>query len=140
MWLAGQISTRIGWWSTITVMAVYLAVFVLFFFLGCVVAIATPPTDGRGAVALLFYVPYYWFLIFLIILRYRFVTYFEIPENNLETCCIAFWCGPCSLCQMARHLYGYKKQFEGDSLLDGRMEYGTNGQSLRFTVVEVDKV
>lgn len=33
----------------------------------------------------------------------------------LAECCIGFWCGPCSIAQMARYTYGYKQVFDGDA-------------------------
>mmetsp|Transcript_21441 Transcript_21441/g.19513 ORF Transcript_21441/g.19513 Transcript_21441/m.19513 type:complete len:214 (+) Transcript_21441:144-785(+) len=33
-------------------------------------------------------------------------------------CCVGFWCWYCSVAQMARHVYGYTKVFDGDSEID----------------------
>lgn len=33
----------------------------------------------------------------------------------LGECCVGFWCFYCSIAQMARHVYGYTKVYDGDS-------------------------
>ncbi len=129
MWLAGQISTRLGFVNTKTVILSYIAAFVVFFIIGFIVAVAGL---GGGAI-FLFYIPYSLAFIFLIILRVKFVEKFEINENNLESCLWGFFCGPCSLCQMARHMYGYTKVFDGDSDPEGMMTYtGASGTAPPF--------
>jgi hypothetical protein len=86
---------------------------------------STEPQNGQGWGSLLFFFPIALAFVFLILLRFRFVSKFKIRENGFETFCTAFWCTPCSLCQMARHLYGYQRVFDGDGLTDGGMVYST---------------
>lgn len=123
MFLAGQISTRLGWFDTKSVIISYTLAIIVFFVIALVVIASI--VQGQGAAVIIFYVPYAGALAFLVMLRYKFVAQFQIPEGDFETCCAGFWCAPCSLCQMARHLYGYKKQFDGDGFLDGNMQYSS---------------
>lgn len=120
MYIAGQVSTRVQWMTTKQVMQIYVGLMALFWLLGIIVGAATKNTGGT---VFLFYVPYVYAFIFLIILRYKFVSFYEINEGSVETCCTAFWCNACSLCQMARHQYGYKKLLDGDSQLDAMQAY-----------------
>jgi len=122
MYLAGQISTRLGWFATKTVILSYSIAILVFFVIGLII-IASVNQKSQGAATIVIYIPYYAALAFLIMLRFKFVKHFQIEEFGFETCCIAFWCSPCSLCQMARHLYGYTKQLDGDSFPDGNMKY-----------------
>mmetsp|Transcript_5107 Transcript_5107/g.4599 ORF Transcript_5107/g.4599 Transcript_5107/m.4599 type:complete len:210 (-) Transcript_5107:80-709(-) len=121
VYLAGQISTRIGWYSTKNVIIYYALAIALFWLIGIIVGASTKNTGGT---VFLFYFPYVLAFVFFIVLRYKFVQFFNIDDGGgCNTCCTAFWCAPCSLCQMARHLYGYKRRLDGDSKLDGSMEY-----------------
>lgn len=123
IWLAGQISTRIGFISTQTLILAYVILFIGFWIIAVVITASTTPGNGQGGAVLLYYFPCFAALIFLIVLRVKFVEKFLIAESPMLSCCIGFWCGPCSLCQMARHLYGYTEVCDGDSLLDGSMRY-----------------
>lgn len=127
MFLAGQISTRLGWFDTLTVVVSYTLLMVLFWFIGFIIVAAVPPASGQAACVVLFWIPYFCAFIFLMLLRQKFVERFQIREDPIETLCVGFWCSPCSLCQMARHLYGYTRQFDGDGLLDGTMNYQGGG-------------
>ena len=130
MFLAGQISTRLGWFDTLTVVITY-ALFVLFFWvIGFIIAVAVTPQNGSGAAVILFWFPYFLAFIYVMLLRVRFVAHYHIPEDPMETFCLGFWCSPCSLCQMARHMVGYTRVFDGDGLLDGGMNYQLNGDSI----------
>jgi Cys-rich protein (TIGR01571 family) len=122
MFLAGQISTRLGWFDTLTVVVSYFVMVAFFWLIGFII-VAAVPYDAAAASILLFWFPYMAAFVFLMLLRVKFVERFQIPEDPVETFCIGFWCSPCSLCQMARHLYGYTRQFDGDGLLDGSMNY-----------------
>ena len=120
MFYAGQISTRIGWIRTIPLLLIYLILFVIAFFVSI---IGAAKQQDWGAVYLL---PGLAAVIFFVTLRFKFVEHFSIDENECRTCCTAFWCTPCSLCQMGRHLHGYTKMFDGDGDIEGNIVYGNN--------------
>lgn len=120
MYLAGQISGRIGLWTAETTIKVYIGVFALFYLLALIVgAYSKDPT----AAIILYYVPYLYAFLFVMFLRFKFVQHYGITESGIETFCTALLCNPCSLCQMARHQYGYGKRLDGDAQLDGRQVY-----------------
>lgn len=130
MWLAAQIAHRIGFGKSRFWIIRYAIILAVTFVVGIIIAAAAAAAGGVSIV--FFYGPQWWFLVFLVLLRYRFVRVFQIQEDPLETCCCGFWLASCSLCQMARHLYGYEAHFEGDALLDGMMVYPPEmGQSWR---------
>jgi Cys-rich protein (TIGR01571 family) len=142
MFLAGQISNRIGWFDTVTVVAVFTLMYSFFWFIGFIIAAAVPP-PGDAVCVLLFWCPYFFSGLFLMLLRVKFVEKFRIAEEQVETLVVGCCCAPCSLCQMARHLYGYSRQFDGDGLIDGSMNYqllpqrvqsNESSPSLRFYV------
>lgn len=111
MFLGGQISTRIGSFPTRIIMIIYLSLVVLFSFIAFVVILAT----GNAVASWnLLYIPTWLAFFWLIFLRYKFVEKYNISESGIETFLISFFCSPCSLCQMARHQYGYSRIFDGD--------------------------
>lgn len=118
MFYAGQISTRIGWIRTVPLLLIYLLLFVIAFFVSI---IGAAKEKDWGAI---FFLPGLAAVFFLVALRYKFVQHFSIDEGGLMTCCAGFWCVPCSLCQMGRHLHGYTKLFDGDGDIDGNVVYG----------------
>lgn len=51
-----------------------------------------------------------------IVLRWHMVRKYNIIENGfIYESIIAIFCCPCSITQMARHIYGYQKVFDGDA-------------------------
>jgi Cys-rich protein (TIGR01571 family) len=51
-------------------------------------------------------------LVMLIRTRSHIRAKYQIPEENCkgcEDCCCAFWCGACTVCQMARHTADYSQ-------------------------------
>jgi hypothetical protein len=62
-----------------------------------------------------------WF--FATWLRFKFVQHYRIPEDVMTTCLYGCCCHKCSLCQMGRHVYGYRRLFDGDGRLDASMDY-----------------
>ncbi len=111
VFLSGQISSKIGLAATKFIMMIYLALVALFYLLAFIIAVAGGSSDTAFA---LIYCPiilaYFWF----IFLRFRFVDKYQINEDGCMTCLIGFFCNACSLCQMARHQYGYTRHFDGD--------------------------
>lgn len=123
MFYAGQISTRLGYVKLTHLVGVYALLLLICFF----VSIAgSAQHQNWDAVYLM---PGLFTFIFLIMLRFQFVHFHNINENGCETCCIAFWCSSCSLCQMGRHMYGYTKLFDGDGDLEGKMNYAPSAVS-----------
>lgn len=120
MYLAGQVSTRVGFWTTKQTMQTFVAIIVLFWFLGIIVGAAS---GNAGGTVFLFYFPYVFAFFFIMYLRFKVVAYYRINESPLETCCIGFWCNPCSLCQIARHQFGYSRLLDGDGRLDAMQIY-----------------
>eukprot|EP00602_Paraphysomonas_sp_CaronLab_P005446 CAMPEP_0185022784 /NCGR_PEP_ID=MMETSP1103-20130426/5491_1 /TAXON_ID=36769 /ORGANISM="Paraphysomonas bandaiensis, Strain Caron Lab Isolate" /LENGTH=65 /DNA_ID=CAMNT_0027555019 /DNA_START=549 /DNA_END=746 /DNA_ORIENTATION=+ len=57
-------------------------------------------------------------------LRFHVVKKYNIAQYGcfLEFL-IAFFCCPCSISQMARHVYGYREVLDGDSKADARDYY-----------------
>lgn len=54
--------------------------------------------------------------IFAILLRIHIARQYNITSGGaLLEGCTGFWCCCCSIAQMARHVYGYTKVFDGDS-------------------------
>jgi hypothetical protein len=119
MFYAGQISSRIGWVKTVPLLITYLVLLFIAFAVTIAGAVLGEMWDP------IYLLPALFALVFLIWLRYKFVSFYSIEEGGLLTCCTAFWCAPCSLCQMGRHLYGYTKRFDGDGDLEGNMSYTT---------------
>jgi len=60
-----------------------------------------------------------------VVLRFHLIKLYQI-RNTHELAEIAFtvFCFPCSLSQMARHVYGYRYVFDGDAALDVDDYYG----------------
>jgi hypothetical protein len=122
MYLAGQISGRIGLLTTETVIKVYFGVFVFFYLLALIIGATAKHPDANAAL-ILYYAPYLYAFLFIMYLRFKFVQHYGIAESGLETFFTALICNPCSLAQMARHQYGYGKRLDGDAQLDGRQIY-----------------
>lgn len=67
---------------------------------------------------IIIWVPIVFSLIFSIALRLHIVRRDNITECGAQPmigeCCCGFWCWYCSVAQMARHVYGYDKVWDGD--------------------------
>jgi len=62
---------------------------------------------------------------FTIFLRMHIAKKYQINQAPCcGECCCAFWCAPCSVAQMARHVYGYSKVLDGDADIDRPDGYG----------------
>jgi Cys-rich protein (TIGR01571 family) len=143
--MAAQISHRIRFLSAKAIAASYIAVLLIFILIGLFVrvsltsnitdaqAVAAANSEANEDMEWLFYAPSLGFLIFLVVLRLKFVDYFKIQESPLQTVAVGLCCASCSLCQMARHLFGYKRVLDGDGRLDGSMDYSNDqGSSENF--------
>jgi Cys-rich protein (TIGR01571 family) len=83
--------------------------------------------QGLNAVLNVLHIMWFVFIAFLIIrTRSHIRRKYAIPEQcctgGIEDCCCAYWCGPCTICQMARHTADYERYNAGcctDDGLDG---------------------
>eukprot|EP01038_Epipyxis_sp_PR26KG_P016117 gene16117-21905_t len=118
VYIMAQISQKVGYAKFSGVIGAFSIVYII----GIIVSIAT------GNVNFFTWFPALFAFIFSIILRLQMVKLHNITEcgtNNPycgEFCC-AFWCMPCSIAQMARHVYGYSKVFDGDADIDRPSSY-----------------
>jgi hypothetical protein len=137
MFLAAQISARIGYIDPRTVVGIYLVLVAVMFVAALVVAVSDTAniaaTDYESQAESqrlatthfysLVYAPVYGLVLFVLLLRWRFVRQNNIDEDWIQSLCIGLLCAPCSLCQMARHTWRYTDLLQGDGLLDGSMVY-----------------
>lgn len=117
IYLIGQIANRINFIKTKFLLEIY---FILLLILSIINLMLYQNSMNLYIILM---IPYLFIFIFLILLRYKFVSFFNIQESSLDTFLISFLCSPCSLCQMARHLYGYSKVLDGDATIDGLQDY-----------------
>lgn len=69
--------------------------------------------EGLGWVYAL---PFIVAVIFGVMLRFHLVKYYQLTQTNCFLELLAgLFCFPCSTAQMARHVYGYRKIFDGDA-------------------------
>jgi Cys-rich protein (TIGR01571 family) len=75
-----------------------------------------------GGDSRVFYLPILTTCFYTIMLRLHIVQKDNIRDcasdpncNMCGECCQSFWCTSCSICQMARHTFGYAKVFDGDA-------------------------
>lgn len=120
VFLSGQISTRLGLVNTKVVIVSYVALCLLFWTIAIIISLSG---GSQGASVALVYIPYIMAFVFFMWLRFKFVEHYQISESGFETFCTAFWCYPCSLCQMARHTFGYNRILDGDGALEADMVY-----------------
>lgn len=104
-WITGQIAQASGYQAFQSFVVPYVVAFTIFIFIFLV----------TKQVICLFLV---WFVIFIyaVFLRMHFVKRHEITQYSpMQEFFFAIFCCPCSLAQMARHSFGYRLVFEGDS-------------------------
>ena len=111
-WLLGQISEKVGCLKFKYTIAIY----ALLSIIGFIIALVIP---GNGAI--MFWLPQIYVFVHIIAVRMYIVKHHQIQECSTNPgcaqfgeCCWAFWCNSCSLCQMARYVYGYDQVFDGD--------------------------
>lgn len=118
MYYAGQISSRLGFVKVTPLMIAYLILIIICWIVS--IAARVLNQENWNAVYIL---PLLFIAVFMIILRYKFVGHFGINENSIITFLAGFFCLPCSLCQMGRHMWGYTRRFDGDADMDGLQSY-----------------
>lgn len=103
--LLGQMAQKTGFGNFNTVVWTYVFLFIFALILQLVF---------RGSGAIL-WIPFSYCLIYSIMLRLHIVRLHDIRQGgSFAECCWGFWCYSCSVSQMARHLYGYRKVLDGD--------------------------
>lgn len=110
-WILGQISEKVGCMKFKYTVGIYFLLQVLAFIL----QLAVPVSQA------IIWLPYLYIFIHIIIVRVYIVKHHQIQECSTNPgcaqfgeCCWGFWCNCCSLCQMARYVYGYDQVFDGD--------------------------
>ena len=114
-WQLGMISERAGSCRLSVVVISY----TVFMVLMTIITIASHGTAiGLTAVLL----PYIFIGLFAAWIRVHVVGHLGIRAwsssqtcNNITEGCVGCVCTPCSIAQMARHIYGYNKPFDSDS-------------------------
>lgn len=110
-WILGQISEKVGCLKFKYTIGIYT--------LFCIIALIIQLVDSSSNA--LFWLPQLYIFIHIIAVRMHIVKHHQIQECSTNPgcaafgeCCWAFWCTSCSLCQMARYVYGYDQVFDGD--------------------------
>eukprot|EP01039_Chlorochromonas_danica_P003406 gene3406-3732_t len=104
IWLIAQISQKIGFAPFHRVLWIFAA--------SCLLGFILQLSLGR---LLIIWVPLLVSFFLALSIRLYLVRKEEIYGlSSLGEFCVGFWCWPCSVAQMARHLYGYSKVLDGD--------------------------
>jgi hypothetical protein len=121
-WIVGQMSEKTGFSRFQTVTAGYVVMWVL-----TLVIMFAGKLENTGV-----WLPPLFMMLVNIGLRLHIVRTRQITEcgtpadscrNLTGECCCALWCGPCSIAQQARYVYGYNKIFDGDARVDRPDQY-----------------
>jgi Cys-rich protein (TIGR01571 family) len=120
-WITAQMAQKTNYASFRTILAVYWVIAIICWGVGIILG-----NTGWFVLPAVFIWVLSWFL------RVHVAKYYNITQNgSFVECCTAFWCCTCSLAQMARHMYGYRKVFEGDSDPDMPDYYTTPGVNIQ---------
>lgn len=143
MFYSAQISSRIGVMRSSIVLLSYIAFVIIILFVSVIITTSQTSNikdrstlnDRKAEVNIEWQVSYYvlpnlFILIFGLWLRYKFIERFRISEEPYWTIFYGVCCSPCSICQMGRHIYGYRRLFDGDGRLDGSMDYYSSAFSV----------
>jgi len=104
-WLVAQISQKTGYINFYTVMRPFLIAYIIAWIVQLIFG-----------VGLVYILPAFGIFIVGIMLRLHVTRTYRISENgDCGETMIGIFCWPCSVAQMARHVYGYTKVFDGDS-------------------------
>eukprot|EP01039_Chlorochromonas_danica_P005149 gene5149-5657_t len=116
VWLEAQMAHKLRMAKFWTIIYIFLSYWVV----SLILVIIYPST------AVMLWMVFIFAWILSIVLRMRLIAVDNINEaNQFKECCIGFWCPPCSIAQMARHLYGYKKRLDGDGDPERPDNYGS---------------
>ena len=119
-YLLGQISERIGYLKLKLIVSLY-SLFMLFMFFFANSAIYEGAEIDNTVFWFMGIFPVVFMALISSCVRVKFITKMGIMRPNEGTCkiCMEYLtgllCGPCSTCQMARHMFGYTKILDGDS-------------------------
>ena len=107
-WLMAQMGEKMGYVRFKTTVAMYCIIL----FISIILEIVFPDSFS------IYFWPQLFIFIFQIGLRLYIVRKHQIQEcstspgsSQFGECCWGFWCCYCSMCQMARYVYGYDKVF-----------------------------
>lgn len=104
-WLVSQMSQKTGYMNFYSIMRPFLFLYIIAWLIQIIF--------GTGIVYL---IPAFMIYVIGILLRMHVAKVYQISENgDGGECLIGCFCWPCSVAQMARHVYGYTKVFDGDS-------------------------
>ena len=111
VWIVSQMAEKVGMMKFKYSIMAYSAVWLL----ALIIQLAT----GSSAVV---YLPFMYVMGLAIALRLHIVKHHQITECSTNPgcascgeCCWGFCCHCCSVCQMARYIYGYDKVYDGDA-------------------------
>lgn len=143
MFYSAQISSRIGAMRSSIVLFSYIVFVIIIFFVSAIITTSQTSNikdssilnDRKAEVNIEWGVSYYllpnlFILIFGLWLRCKFIERFRISEKYYCTIFYGICCSSCSICQMGRHIYGYRRLFDGDGRLDGSMDYNSSAFSV----------
>jgi len=104
-WLVSQISQKTAYMNFYSIMRPFLFMYIFAWLIDLIF--------GFG---LLYIIPGFFIYFLGIMLRFHLMRTYQISENGEAVeCLIGCFCWPCSVAQMARHVYGYTKVFDGDA-------------------------
>jgi len=105
-WLVSQIAQKTGYMNFQSIMRPFAVIWgiawIIFWLSG--------ETFG-----IIFLIPALLIYVISILLRFHLVKTYQIEENGMTSCATGCCCFACSVAQMARHVYGYTKVFDGDA-------------------------
>ena len=115
-WIIGQMSEKVGCMKFNYTIMIYALLMLIAFIIDIAV-----PYDYRPVLAMSWLPAIYVFL-HALALRLYIVKRHQIQECGTNPdcalfgeCCWGWWCWQCSVCQMARYVYGYDKVLDGDA-------------------------
>jgi hypothetical protein len=104
-WLVSQVAQKTAYMNFYSIMRPFLFMYIFAWLIDIIF--------GFGA---LYFVPACFIYVLGIMLRFHLVRTYQISENgDAVECLIGCCCWTCSVAQMARHVYGYTKVFDGDA-------------------------
>mmetsp|Transcript_17225 Transcript_17225/g.25762 ORF Transcript_17225/g.25762 Transcript_17225/m.25762 type:complete len:214 (+) Transcript_17225:170-811(+) len=111
-WLVAQIAHKTGYLRFDTIIMPYIIIYIIISILAIFFG------------NIVYLVPFFIVFFLAMALRFHVVKKYNIAQYGcfLEFL-IAFFCCPCSISQMARHVYGYREVLDGDSKADARDYY-----------------
>ncbi|KAF0693047.1 Aste57867_15942 [Aphanomyces stellatus] len=94
-----QVLARVGLTSYFTALIVTFLIYLFFF-----IAMGVPRSGALQAIAAILSILYLGYMVYV---RHRLRSFFQIPGNAFEDCLTVVCCSCCSLAQMATHVESY---------------------------------